>query len=213
LVVYKNIDSKILTGEYQTIAKPSQGFFKAKGSKFEAYAFAVINEDDIKLALEKVKLLHPKAGHHCYAWKLGLDNNHYRANDDGEPGGTAGKPIFGQIRSFNVTNVLIVVVRYFGGTLLGVSGLIEAYKMTAQNALNNAEIVTKHIMAYYTLAFGYEKMNEVMTLIKNKYVDTIDKQFNESCVVKISVKKSDISSFESAVSKIDNVTLNQIGIY
>jgi len=202
-----------LTDKYQTIAGPAVGSYKAKGSKFEAYAFAVYNENDIKAALEEVKLLHPKAGHHCYAWKLGLDDNLYRANDDGEPSGTAGKPIFGQIRSFNVTNILIIVVRYFGGTLLGVSGLIDAYKSSAQAVLNNANVVRKHIKAYYELKFGYENMNEVMTLIKSNYVETISKEFKDDCKIKVSVNKSDISAFEIAVNKIDNVTLNQIGIY
>ncbi|MDP2112754.1 MAG: YigZ family protein, partial [Bacteroidota bacterium] len=126
---------------YKTIEKPSEGLFKDKGSKFISFAFPVNSEDEIKDIVQSIKKEHHSARHHCYAWRLGADHLHFRANDDGEPSSTAGKPILGQIQSFDLTNILIVVVRYFGGTLLGVSGLINAYRSAALDAINQAEIV------------------------------------------------------------------------
>ena len=128
---------------YKTIEKPSEGLFKDKGSKFISFAFPVDNEEEIKEIVQSIKKEHHSARHHCYAWRLGADQLLFRANDDGEPSSTAGKPILGQIQSFDLTNILIVVVRYFGGTLLGVSGLINAYRNAALDAINQAEIVEK----------------------------------------------------------------------
>jgi uncharacterized YigZ family protein len=129
---------------YQTIGKESQGFFKDKGSKFYSFAYSVRNEDEVKEILARLRKEHHSARHHCYAWRLGTEEITFRANDDGEPSSTGGKPILGQLQSFNVTNTLIVVVRYFGGTLLGVSGLINAYRNAAADALKNAEIKQKN---------------------------------------------------------------------
>jgi len=143
---------------FQTIEKESQGYFKDKGSKFYAFAYPVKNEDEIKEILARLRKEHHSARHHCYAWRLGTENVTSRANDDGEPSSTAGKPILGQLQSFNVTNILIVVVRYFGGTLLGVSGLINAYRSAAADALKNADIKQKIIEKEITLDFTYHEL-------------------------------------------------------
>jgi len=197
---------------YKTIAKSSEGLFKSKGSKFFAYAFHVRTAQDIQSKLNLVKEKHPKARHHCYAWKLGFDDNQYRVNDDGEPSGTAGKPIFGQIRSFELTNVLIVVVRYFGGTLLGASGLIEAYKLSARDAISNNKIVERNVKNGYIVAFDYVAMNTVMQLIKKIDAEVISKQFEASCRIELCVNLSQQEIFESAIEKIDQVDLTNTGI-
>src|SRR5680860_1427595 len=150
----------VMDDTYKTIEQPVEGYFKDKGSKFYAFAFPVNHENDIKEILTRIKKEHHSARHHCYAWRLGTEKITFRANDDGEPSSTAGKPILGQLQSFGVTNILIVVVRYFGGTLLGVSGLISAYRNAAANALNNADIQTKIIERYFDLQFTYNELNE-----------------------------------------------------
>ena len=150
------------TDLYTTLLNPSEGLYKEKGSKFLAYAYPVMEEEQIKQYIQDLKQKYYDARHHCYAWQLGLDENHYRVNDDGEPSGTAGKPIHGQIRSHSITNVLIVVVRYFGGTKLGTSGLINAYKLASADALANATLVERTINDHYRIGFSYAVMNDVM---------------------------------------------------
>ena len=152
--------------EYYTLSKPSEGIFKDKGSKFIAKAFPVFSETEIKAIQEQLRSEYHDARHHCYAYMLGADKKVFRANDDGEPSSTAGKPILGQIKSFELTNVLIVVIRYFGGTKLGVSGLIHAYKTATEEALKNAEIVKKTLLDYYQLKFDYAAMNDIMRILK-----------------------------------------------
>ena len=144
-----------MSDSYLTIADPTEGLFKDKGSKFLAYAYPVDNEDEIKELVQHLKKEHYSARHHCYAWRLGADKTHFRANDDGEPSSTAGKPILGQIQRLDLTNILIVVVRYFGGTLLGVSGLINAYREAAVDALEHAEIVEKLVEEIFWVEFDY----------------------------------------------------------
>lgn len=195
------------TDEYLTISKPAEGLFKAKGSKFIAYAFPVLTENDIKKALETVRSIHPKARHHCYAWKLGLDENKYRANDDGEPSGSAGRPIYGQIRSKKLTNVIVVVVRYFGGTLLGVPGLIEAYKKSTFDALDSVEIVKKEIKALFEIKFTYQQMNAVMSAVKKGNLKVINKSFTETCVLVIEMRQNAVVDFEKTFAKIDGVKI------
>ena len=151
---------------YQILNAPCTGEYKEKGSKFLAYVYPVFSEVECNEYLAQVKKEHPKARHHCFAWRLGLDNNRYRANDDGEPGGTAGRPILGQIDSFGLTNTLVIVVRYFGGTKLGVPGLIHAYKTSTQDALQQGDIIEKKVMAGYTVAFDFDRMPEAMTCFK-----------------------------------------------
>jgi uncharacterized YigZ family protein len=163
---------------YQTIASESEEvLFKEKGSKFFGYAFPLENEDEVKPIIETLKKQHPHAVHYCYAYQLGTAPKiSYRANDDGEPGNTAGAPIYGQIQSFGLTNVLVVVVRFFGGTKLGVGGLITAYKTTAQMALEVSEIVEKTIDVYFLISFDYKNMNKVMRVIKEKKLDIVSQE-------------------------------------
>jgi uncharacterized YigZ family protein len=163
---------------YQTIASESEEvLFKEKGSKFFGYAFPLQSEDEVKPIIETLKKLHPHAVHYCYAYQLGTAPKiSYRANDDGEPGNTAGAPIYGQIQSFGLTNVLVVVVRIFGGTKLGVGGLIAAYKTTAQMALEISEIVEKTIDEHFLISFDYKNMNKVMRVIKEKKLDIVSQE-------------------------------------
>lgn len=176
--------------KYNTINTNSEGNFIDKGSKFPSYAFEVNSEDEIKEKLEEIKILHPKATHHCYAYKLGLDENNYRANDDGEPSGSAGRPILGQIYSNELTNVLIIVVRYYGGTKLGVSGLINAYKKAAQDAINNTEIIEKEVQVKFEVVCNYLEVNDLMNYLKKMDVNNMEQSFTENCVLSFQVEKS-----------------------
>lgn len=175
---------------YNTIHIKSEGEFLDKGSKFPTYAFEVNSGAEIKERLEEVKILHPKATHHCYAYKLGLDDNNYRANDDGEPSGSAGRPILGQIYSNELTNVLIIVVRYYGGTKLGVSGLINAYKKAAQDAINNSKIVTKEIQVHFKVSCNYLEVNDLLNFLKKMEVNQLEQTFTEECTLNFQVEKS-----------------------
>lgn len=177
---------------YQTIANPTEGEFKDRGSKFIAYAFPVYTESDWQESLLKVKKLHPKARHWCYAYRLGMDGNNFRANDDGEPSGTAGKPILGRIDSFGLVNAFVVVVRYFGGTLLGASGLINAYKEATIAALEKAEIVEKVVENIYQLTFDYSIMSEVMNAIKKEKAEMVSKDFGNVGKVTIAIRQSEV---------------------
>ena len=166
--------------------RPTVGEYKEKGSKFIAYAFPVSTSAEWQQYLEAIKKEHPKSRHHCYAYRLGVDNNNFRANDDGEPSGTAGKPILGQLRSFDVTNVIVIVVRYFGGTLLGASGLIHAYKTVAANALAQASIVEQTVSDIYRLTFDYAIMSNVMNAIKKNNLSMIHQDFGDIGIVAVS---------------------------
>ena len=183
---------------YKTIEKPSEEtLFKDRNSKFFGYAFPVLNEDDIKEALELLKKRHHSARHFCYAWQIGTESIRFRANDDGEPSNSAGMPIYGQIQAYGVTNVLIVSVRYFGGTKLGVGGLINAYRNSAQLALEATEIIKKTIDIQYQLKFGYELMNKVQRIIKEKQLKIVNQKLELDCEYVISVRKKDaVSIFE-----------------
>lgn len=177
---------------YKTITKPSaEVLFKDKNSKFFGYAFPVTSEEEIKELLEEIKKKHHSARHWCYAWQLGKSDFHYRANDDGEPSNSAGMPIYGQIQSFDVTNILIVVVRYFGGVKLGVGGLINAYKTTAQMALEKSSIVTRTIDLKFEVSFDYPEMNKVMRVIKENNLNVVDQILELDCKIIISVRKSE----------------------
>ncbi|MFV5688407.1 IMPACT family protein [Flavobacterium sp. ZT3R25] len=159
---------------YNTIEFPSSEIlFKEKNSKFFGYAYPIQSEDEVKPLIEILRKQHPNAGHFCYAYQIGADTVTYRANDDGEPSNTAGMPIYGQIQSFSVTNVLIVVVRIFGGIKLGVGGLISAYKTTSQMVLETCEIVEKTINIHYSITFDYKNMNKVMRVIKEKKLEMV----------------------------------------
>jgi uncharacterized YigZ family protein len=177
---------------YKTITQPSkEGLFKDRGSKFYGYAFPVSNEEEIKEKIELLKKQHYNARHWCYAWQLGKNYDHYRANDDGEPSNSAGMPIYGQLQSFNVTNVLVVVVRYFGGTKLGVGGLIQAYKTGAKLALENSVIIEKTINEEFLIKFEYPEMNTVMRIIKDEKISIINQKLELNCEFIISIRKKE----------------------
>ena len=192
---------------YRTILKPSkETLFKEKGSKFFGYTFPVLNEEEVKLCLEGLKKKHHAARHFCYAYQIGVEQLEYRVNDDGEPNNSAGMPIYGQIQSFEVTNILIVSVRYFGGTKLGVGGLISAYKTSAQISLEASEIIEKTIDVHFKLNFKYELMNKVMRIIKEKNINIADQKLELACEYVISIRKNDADTvfeiFES-LYKVD----------
>ena len=171
---------------YKTIDFPSEEvLLKEKNSKFFGYAFPVTSEEEIKEILERLRKEHYSARHWCYAYQIGTEKIQYRANDDGEPNNSAGMPIYGQIQSFEVTNVLVVVVRYFGGVKLGVGGLISAYKIAAQMALENSEIVERTIDKHFIISFGYTNMNKVMRIIKEKNLQSISQKMEMDCEIEI----------------------------
>lgn len=177
---------------YKTLLKPSKEvLFKDRGSKFFGYAFPVTSEEVIKEHLEDLKKQHYNARHWCYAWQLGKAYEQYRANDDGEPSNSAGMPIYGQLQSFGVTNTLVVVVRYFGGTKLGVGGLIQAYKTTAQMALEASKIKEKTIDETFLLTFEYPEMNTVMRIIKEENLQIINQKLELNCEIQISVRQKE----------------------
>lgn len=175
---------------YKTIAAPAQGLYKDRGSKFLAFAFPVANEHEVKEKIASLKKEHHSAVHHCYAYRLGAAKLAFRSNDDGEPSGSAGKPILGQIQSADLTDILIVVVRYFGGTLLGVPGLIAAYKTSAADAIANAQVVEKLVTENYRVHFSYERMNDLMRILKEFRLEVLKQEFGESCELYFSVRRS-----------------------
>lgn len=176
---------------YKTLEERCTGLFKEKGSKFIAWAVPVKTEEEVKLVLEDFRKEYYDARHHCYAYILGPDKSAWRANDDGEPSGTAGKPIHGQLLSFDLTNVLIVVIRYFGGTKLGVSGLINAYKTAAREAIISGKIIELTVNEVYKIEFPYESMNEIMRIIKEESAQIIDNQFINNCIITYTIRKRD----------------------
>jgi len=192
---------------YKTAAAPCEGLFKDRGSKFIAYVFPVSSEEEVKKHLAELRKEHFSARHHCYAFRLGADKQHFRSNDDGEPSGTAGKPILGQIQSHDLTNILVVVVRYFGGTLLGVSGLIAAYKGAADDALSRAPIVERTVNEIYELKFPYAAMNEVMKILKDEELEQFDQQFELDCSLKFAVRKSTADQVCEQLKKINELKI------
>lgn len=177
---------------YKTIDVASEEtLFKDRNSKFFGYAFPVFNEEDVKHSLAILKKKHHAARHFCYAWQFGTDTIRFRANDDGEPNNSAGMPIYGQIQAFEVTNILLVSVRYFGGTKLGVGGLIHAYRTSAQLALEASDIIEKTIDIQYQLNFGYDLMNKVMRVIKERNLRITDQQLALDCQYTIAVRKKE----------------------
>ncbi|KQB43127.1 Protein co-occurring with transport system [Flavobacterium daejeonense] len=175
---------------YKTIAfSPEEILFKEKGSKFFGYAFPITSEEEVKPIIEVLRKKHPTACHYCYAYQIGTEKISYRANDDGEPSNSAGTPIYGQIQSFDITNTLIVIVRIFGGTKLGVGGLITAYKTAAQLTLENCEIIEKTINIHFLVSFDYKNMNKVMRVIKEKNIDIVTQKMEMSCEIEIKTRK------------------------
>lgn len=195
---------------YKTIRDQSEGLYKDKGSKFIALAFPVKDEGEISGHLDEVKKTYHDARHHCYAWALGFNAERYKINDDGEPSGTAGKPIFGQIRSFELCNILIVVVRYFGGTKLGVRGLINAYKGAALDAISNNSIITKTIRNHYRLYFPYPAMNDVMQTLKEYDLPQSAHQFDLDCKLDFSVRQKFSDEIVLKFEKIRDARLDYL---
>ena len=198
------------TDLYKTISKTSEGIYKEKGSKFIAYAYPVNSEEEIKEIIAKLKKEYYDARHHCYAYMLGSDKKNFRANDDGEPSSTAGKPILGQILSYNLTNILIVVIRYFGGTKLGVSGLIHAYKTAALDTIENAEIFEKTVNDIYDIHFDYLVMNDIMRIIKEEQPEQINQDFNLTCKIRLSIRQSEVEKIIKRFKKVTSVKAEYI---
>ena len=195
---------------FKTIAAPSEGLFKDKGSKFFSFAFPVSNEIEIKEILEATRKKYHDARHHCFAWMLGEEKLHFRVSDDGEPSNSAGKPILGQIQAKDLSNVIIIVVRYFGGTLLGVGGLIQAYKAAAKEALEATHIIDKYIYRIYQFHFRYEEMNSVMKVLKDMQLDQFDQVFEMECSLNVKVKRSVHEKFEKSFELNQNIELKYI---
>ncbi len=200
-----------LSDTYRTLSKPSEEIlFKEKKSKFFGYAFPIQNEDEVKPIIESLRKKHHTAGHVCYAWQLGTEQIRYRANDDGEPNNSAGQPIYGQIQAFDLTNVLVAVARIFGGTKLGVGGLIAAYRTGAQLALENADIIEKTLEKQFQLTFGYDDMDKVMRIIKQKRFTIVSQQLEMNCRLIVSVRKSETDRFQDFFQILHKVQLKQI---
>ena len=201
---------------YKTISEDSTGEFKDRGSKFIAYAFAVYDESSWQEKLQEIKKMHPKARHYCYAFRLGLDNNNFRANDDGEPSGTAGRPILGQIDHFDLTNIFIVVVRYFGGTKLGTSGLINAYKNAAMEALLQASIIEKTLDDIYKITFDYALMSDVMNAVKKLELEICNQDFGHTAFLEVAIRKGELDTtlrqLRALISKIRIEEIDQVEI-
>lgn len=192
---------------YRTIEKPAEGIFRDRGSKFLAYVYPVTSEKELKDLLAPLKTLHPKANHHCWAMRLTVDRSVFRINDDGEPSGTAGRPILNTLLSRDLTNIAVVVVRYFGGTLLGVPGLINAYKAATEEALNQAVIIEKTVNDIYTIGFDYLQMNDIMRLIKEDNLTVISQAFDNDCSIQLSIRKTQVNQVLFKLNKIDGTVV------
>jgi len=192
---------------YRTIDKPYEGIFRDRGSKFLAFAYPIISDADLKNILADLKSAHPKANHHCWAMRLGIERSVFRVNDDGEPLGTAGRPILNTLLSKDLTNLLVVVVRYFGGTLLGVPGLINAYKSATEEALNQSIIVEKTVNDIYTIEFDYLLMNDVMRIIKEDNLIIINQNFDNNCNIQVSIRKTQVNQVMGKLNKLTAVVI------
>jgi uncharacterized YigZ family protein len=198
---------------YKTITKASEEIlFKDRGSKFYGYAFPVTSDEEIKLHLDQLKKQHHTARHWCYAWQLGKGYESYRANDDGEPSNSAGAPIYGQLQSFDVTNVLVVVVRYFGGTKLGVGGLIQAYKTAAKEALETSVIVQRTIDVRLLLKFDYPEMNKVMRIIKEEGLKITNQKMELNCELTIEVRKKNLKRIFNLFDTVYKVAVKKLKV-
>ena len=195
---------------YKTIETPTEGLFKDKGSKFLAFAFPVSCQEDVKERQEELRNIHHSARHHCYAFLIGYDKSESRMNDDGEPSGSAGRPIMGQIQSFDLTNILVIVVRYFGGTKLGIRGLIDAYKVATKDALEKAQVVEKTVNEVFRVEFGYPLMNQVMKIVKDEKLFVTEQDFALSCKLSYSIRKQNSNTVYDMFSKINGVKITYL---
>ena len=193
--------------EFKTISKPIENtLLKEKGSKFIGFAFPVNNEVELKKALDKIKSEHPKATHHCYAFRLGINGENYRANDDGEPNGSAGLPIYNQLLAHEITNTLVIVVRYYGGTKLGVAGLVKAYKESAKITLEEAEIITKELETEIEIQFNFNQQNTIFTILSKFDAKIINFDAQENCVIQASIKTSQQKNISDILSEMQYIT-------
>ncbi|MGZ5264073.1 MAG: IMPACT family protein [Kaistella sp.] len=192
---------------FNTIKSPVENILlKEKGSKFIGFVFPLDDEKDLKKNLEKIREEHPKATHHCYAFRLGIKGENYRANDDGEPSGSAGLPIYNQLLAHVLTNVLLIVVRYYGGTKLGVSGLVKAYKESAKLTLEEAEIITKELESEIEIAFSFNHQNQIFTLLNKFDGKILDFVSDEQCTIKAKIKTSQKESISELLSEMQNIS-------
>jgi uncharacterized YigZ family protein len=196
--------------EYRTLQGISTGLYKEKGSKFISVAVPVDTLEDVKLQMEKVRKEYHDARHHCYAYRLGEEPYEFRYNDDGEPSGTAGKPIYGQIQSMELTNILIVVIRYFGGVRLGTGGLIQAYKAASKDALDNSTVITRIWTARLQVSFDYIKMNDVMRIIKEENLRIISQENIEKCCILLEIRKGNLKIVKNKLISLEKVDLTVI---
>lgn len=195
--------------EYRTVKQVAEGLYKEKGSRFISFIYPVKTEEEIKTILAEIKLKYFDARHHCYAYGLGVRREAFRMNDDGEPSSTAGKPIFGQIVSHDLSNVLIVVIRYFGGTKLGVSGLIQAYKEAAADAIRNAEIVLETENISLDIRFSYAVMNDVMKVLKDMDLEVLDRNFELECSMRLSIRRKYSTLLKDRLMQIESVVIEE----
>ncbi len=195
---------------YLTIDKPGTAEYKDRGSKFIAYAYPIESVDDFKKYLQQLKKEHPKAEHHCFAYRIGTDGNTFRVNDDGEPSGSAGKPILGQLDSKEVTNVTVIVVRYFGGALLGVPGLINSYKTVTALALQVTPIIQKQVEVKYSIQFDYTRMNEIMMVLKQYSCTVISQEMQLFCVIKTGIPKNRLTETLYQLKELQNIEVHKI---
>ena len=187
---------------YLTITQPAEAIFRDRGSRFLAFAYPIRTEAEIKEIVVQLKSGHPKANHHCWAMRLSTDRSVFRVNDDGEPSGTAGRPILNVLLSKNLANILVVVVRYFGGTLLGVPGLINAYKSATEMALAEANITEQTVKDIYTIDFEYLQINEVMKIVKDDQLTVLNQQFDNNCSITVAIRKMQVNQ---TLSKLENI--------
>ena len=195
---------------YKTIKAPVEGLFKDRGSKFLAYAYPIEHENEVKPLVDNLRKEHFKAVHHCYAYRLGLDRTNFRVNDDGEPSGTAGKPILNTLLSQDITNILVVVVRYFGGTLLGVPGLINAYKSATAEALIVAEVIEKTVNDVYNVSFEFVQMNDVMKVVKEFSLKIRNQTYDNQCTMELEFRKTLTNQIIGKLEKIDGISVEYL---
>ena len=195
----------IMSDKYKTISASTEGIYKEKGSKFLSFAIPITSLEEVKETVKSYRKEYYDARHVCYAYMIGADRKDWRANDDGEPSGTAGKPILGQINSRELTNILVIVVRYFGGILLGTGGLVTAYKEATSDALNLAEIIEKTVDETLFIHFDYILMNDVMRVIKDTNANIISQSYDNKCIMNLSIRKQDLELLKLKLEKIIGV--------
>lgn len=197
---------------YRTIARPAEINMRERSSRFIAYAWPIKSEEEANEHLDALRKEFYDATHHCFAWRLGPTGEDYRENDDGEPSGTAGRPILGQLRSYELTDILVVVVRYFGGTKLGVPGLISAYRESAKAVIEESRIVTRTIDVHYRIYFPYLSMNDVMTTVKDIEPKILDQQFDNNCQMDVAIRSGSAEELRGRLESFENVEVEELTI-